>query len=578
VKDFKEFTWNLLEPDPGTVSRIASALNLADEVAAVLVNRGIGTNEAGSFLEPGLNDLDRPDFLPEIFKAAKRIAGAVTRGEHVRVFGDYDADGITASVLLTGFLENLGCEVSLGLPQREEEYGLNEASVRDAANLGASLLVTVDCGSTSFEAAREAGQSGIDLVITDHHQTREELPEAVAVVNPRAPGNKNNKGRELAGVGVALYLVIAIRSILKKQGYFISKKKRVPNLREYLDLVALGTVADVVPLTGLNRILVRIGLEEIRRTGRPGTRALAKAAHLRPGNDVTVWDVAFKLAPMLNAAGRMGDSMRGAKLLLAGDSETADRIAAELARENDRRQALQIEITGQAESMIRESGLSKDSVLILKNKGWPRGIIGLVAGKLAEKYGKPAVIFSEEDELCIGSARSALGIDLYDALEKTSKLTVKWGGHHDAAGLTIKTGSFEEFRMHMNRIIGRMTPSDELHEQLNLECVLPPGRITIDLARQLRKLAPFGRGNPAPLFLIKDMRVKEAWVMGKTKSVLGMLLEGDGLGVVRAVGFDLAVKMPRVGDKVDLAGTPMVNDYDGMDRVQLHLKDFRSTP
>jgi len=564
--------WSLASPDAGAVEVLCREAGLRPQTAAVLLNRGVdGAEAAKRFLEPRLADLTPPDRLPDTGAAADRLARAVTAGERIALFGDYDVDGITSTVLLLELLRDLGAEVSYEIPDRAAGYGLSTDAVERAVADGAKLLVTVDCGTSAREAVAAAGRAGLDVIVTDHHQITDALPEAAAVVNPQRDDG-SGAGRELAGVGVAMHLAMALRARLRELGFFGERVE--PNLKAVLDLVALGTIADVVPLTGENRILVAVGLQVLGRTRRPGLSALLEVSGVRDPASITARDVAFRLAPRLNAAGRMGDPSRGVELLAARDKNRARAMAADLDEENRRRRQEQDRLIAEAGRLLGEAPEER-MALVVTGDGWPRGLVGLVAGRLADRHRRPAVVFSCEGGRCVGSARSVPPLNLHDALGDCGGLMLEWGGHAEAAGMTLESSRVDEFGEALERAVAARVSKEELREELHLDATLSPGELDEALIDELTRLAPHGAANPAPLFLVRDVVVKEAWTMGRDGATLGLRLGLADGREVRCVGFGQGHRRPPDGSHLDLAARPVRNEFRGERRLELIVEDLR---
>jgi len=429
--------WVLLDANAEKVSAITRTLGISETVAQVLINRGMDDVEAASlFLQAKLKNLPDPGLVKNAKKASKLILEAVKARKRIVIYGDYDVDGITSTVLVYKFLQFLGADVRYYIPHRiEDGYGLNTYTLEEIATEGGQLVVTVDCGITSIEEVRYARQLGLDIIIADHHHIGEEIPEAIAVINPHFE-DCPYPFKEMAAVGVAFSLLMVLKKVVEKDGFY---RGTLPNLKEYMDIVALGTVADMVPLVGTNRIFVKHGLQQMRENNRPGLLALAHVCGLKSLEDVTPAVISYKMAPRLNAAGRIGNAVKGVDLLLSSSYEQAIKIAEELNLTNEYRQKLEAEIFEQAVRMVEEREIHKRSAIVLYSPDWHPGVIGIVASRLVERYYKPTIMISSESGVGRGSARSIQKLHIYNVLEQLNGLLVQYGGHKYASGIVRRT-------------------------------------------------------------------------------------------------------------------------------------------
>ncbi len=543
---------------------LAKALDLHPRIAALLWQRGYRSAEqVRAFLEPRLQSLGDPFLLTDLRRAAERILKAVAAKERIVIFGDYDVDGITSSALLWRILRRLGAEVDTFLPLRMEEgYGLSQDGVeRCVEQHRPSLLIAVDCGTTALAQVAWLREQGIDTVIIDHHALPPELPAAHALVNPQrdlasAPLDY------LASVGLVFKVCHGLLKLL-------GDGNRAVDLREYLDLVALGTVADIVPLVEENRVLVRRGLRQMEHSLWPGLRALIEVSQV--GFPITAQDVGFRLGPRLNASGRLGDAMLSLRLLQTDDRAEAVAIAAELNRNNRERQGVEMATLVQAETQLQETyDPARDWGIVLSGRDWHWGVIGIVASRLQKRYHRPTIIIGlNESGLGKGSGRSIDGISIVRALQDCSGLLELFGGHDMAAGLNIRAERVAEFRDAFNRHV-RGQGGDELFQAtLPLAGAIPMPEVTDQLFRRLEELAPFGRNNPEPVFVFDGVAyTRPAQLFGKNHV---KLFVQSGQGEIEAVGFGLAehdwTKAP-----TRLAGTLDWDDY--RNRVQVRIADW----
>jgi single-stranded-DNA-specific exonuclease len=556
--------------DEAAAVRLARELSLHPLAARVLAARGLGDSAgAERFLASRLSDLPDPFAMKGMEAAVERIARALDRGERICCYGDYDVDGVTSTALLAGFLRAAGGEVVTYTPHRlVEGYGLNVQAVRRLAGQGVRLLVALDCGITGVEEVRAAAALGVDSVVVDHHTVPVELPAAVAILNPHQPGCAYpDKG--LAAVGVAFALAMALRRRLREAGRF-GVARPEPNLREALDLVALGTIADVVPLTGANRILVRWGLEELACERRPGVRALKRVAGLAPGAPVTAGQVGFRLGPRINAAGRLDDAGRGVRLLLSADEGEARALAEELDAENRSRQEIERQMLEEARAEAEERVRAGARGLVLWRQGWHPGVVGIVAARVAERFHRPAVLVGLEGGAGKGSGRSIEGFHLYDALAACAGHLVRFGGHRHAAGVTVEAAALGPFREAFERHAAERLAPGDLVARCRIEGRLGAGEITERAALDLERLAPFGAGHPEPLFAISGRPAR-----ARTVGAGGLHLKlafGPGLD---AIGFHMGERLAICQGEVEAAVALSFDEWDGARRLQLKLRDLR---
>ena len=565
-------------------ARLASVLGIPAPVGRVLWARGYREPaQAERFLEPRLEYLPNPFELKGIEAAVSRLQRALAQGERVCVYGDYDVDGVTSTALLVSVLRKLGGNVEFYVPHRlVEGYGLNVRALEKLAARGTRLVVSADCGVTAVAEIDAAARLGLDVVVIDHHTASQDLPRALAILNPHQPGC-TFPGRELAAVGVAFHLLRALRKRLREAGWFASRPE--PNLREVLDLVALGTIADVVPLTGPNRVLVHFGLQELARGARIGVLALKSVAQL--AGEVTAGDVGFKLGPRINAAGRLDDASVGVRLLLSEDPREARALAEQLDRANAERQDLQVRIASEAIAHAEKLGPPEARrTLVVSSSGWHVGVVGIVAARLVERFHRPALVLAEEGGVAKGSGRSVEGFHLYDALARCAHHLTKFGGHKHAAGVTLDTGRISEFAEALEAEGREALDPAQLSARLRIDAELHPREVRMELASQLRRLAPFGAGNPEPVFFCRDLAAHEVRLLpdkkgtgpGHLKLRLGEVAtrvsEGESIAL-EAIGFNLGGTVPAVGTRLDAAFQLAVDTWNGSERLQLKVKDLR---
>jgi single-stranded-DNA-specific exonuclease len=560
--------WIVREPDPAAVEKLIQEGNLNPWIARLLVNRGIVEPEAASlFLSSTLADIRDPFLLRDMEKAVTRLSAAAVSGDKICVYGDYDVDGITSVALLISFFRSVGLDCFFYIPKRlEEGYGLSEEGVASAAAQGAKIIVTVDCGINSVAEASFCSSLGIDLIVTDHHTPGDIIPPAFAVINPLQPGCPF-PFKHLAGVGVAFNLLIALRNRLRREGRLGSCGE--PNLREYLDLVALGTVADIVPLVDENRIFVKYGLSELTSSRRVGVQALKEVAGVKGA--VGCGTVGFRLAPRLNAAGRLEDAALGVELLLCSDRRKAGTIAAELDASNAERQALEQEILHDALALVKNTPeLRERKSIVLASEAWHPGIIGIVASRIVDLFHRPTVLIALRDGSGRGSGRSIPSFHLHDALNACAEHLVKFGGHKYAAGLSIEESTLAAFIERFDEVAcGLLTPSD-LVPDLYIDAHIFPEQIDQSFADLIESLAPFGMNNPEPVFILKNATIAARQVVKERHLKLRIAASGRQ---IEAIGFNMVPGKP-VSDLANLAFSLQVNDWNGRKSVQLRLKDI----
>jgi single-stranded-DNA-specific exonuclease len=562
--------WIIREVEKAHAERLARECAIPALVAGVLANRGITEPDvARGFLSATLADIHDPFLLRGMEPAVARLAVAVANGEPVCIYGDYDVDGITAVSLLVSFFRALGATVFSHIPLRlEDGYGLSAEGVASVAEQGARVIVSVDCGITAVAEAELCRRLGVDLIITDHHTPGETIPAAHAVINPHQPGCMF-PFKSLAGVGVAFNLLIALRTRLRESGYFADRPE--PNLRQYLDLVALGTVADIVPLVDENRIFVSFGLRELNASSRPGIQALKGVSGI--DGPVTCGGVGFRLAPRLNAAGRLEDATLGVDLLLCSDLQRAGVMAEALDASNTERQALEQQILNEAVAMVKKApARAGNKSIVLASETWHPGVIGIVASRLVDLYHRPTILIALQDGNGRGSGRSIPRFHLHDALNACAEHLVKFGGHKYAAGLSIDEATLETFVARFEAVADGLLSAEDLQPELIIDGEIAPDELTLHLAEQLEALAPFGMGNPEPVFMLRGVTVAEQRILKDRHLKLRFTAEGRPFD---SIGFNMANREPP-GTRCDIAFTVGVNAWKGKKYLQLRLKDFRS--
>lgn len=559
--------WKLREKGTSAAAQ-AEHMPLHPLIAGILAARGIvSAEDVRSFLSPLLSEMLDPFLLRGMPAAIDRLLQARLNGETVCIYGDYDVDGITGTSLLVSFLRSTGFVCTYFIPNRfDDGYGLNAESIERIIELGAGLIVSVDCGITAVDEATLCRTRGIDLIIVDHHAPKEVIPDACAVLNPLQPGC-GYPFKSLAGVGVAFNLLVALRSALREAGAFTGST--APDLREWLGLVAMGTIADVVPLVGQNRIYAYHGLKQLSRSLKPGITALKRVAGIT--DDVTCGQVGFRIAPRLNAAGRMESAVPGVDLLLSDDPQESQLIATDLDSANAERQSIERRIFDEAVAMIESAPAAERRSIVLASAEWHQGVVGIVASRLVERYHRPTILIAlTEDGLGKGSGRSIPGFHLLDALASCSQHLERFGGHRYAAGVGIQGKNVVAFAASFEATAARLLTAADLVPTLEIDAEVDPGDVTRELALELKQLEPFGAGNPEPVLMMRHMTVVERRVVGEGH--VRLRLSRDRC-MFTAIAFRMAER--EITGQIDIAFFPEINEWKGNSSVQLRIKDLR---
>ena len=564
--------WVLLKSDEALSATFARELDIHPLVAPILIQRGLHTLEqARAFLNPNLNQMHDPFLMKGMRQAVDLILEAVNQGQRIVIHGDYDVDGISSAAVVYEFLRDIGADSAFFIPRRSKEgYGLTIETIRRLQHEGAEVLITTDCGISSVDEIVLAKALGMQVVVVDHHTVPQVLPPADAILNPLQPGC-DFPFKKLAAVGVAFNLVVALRSELRARGVFEYVPQ--PDLRSYLDLVALGTIADVVPLVDENRLFARFGLDELSKRKRAGVAALFE----RACNDLevaTTQTVSFQLAPRLNAAGRMGDASICVDLLTTRSYAEAVQLAGQLEQMNKDRQVVEREIMHEAMIQAEEQVASELPILIVYGENWNRGVLGIVASRLTEKYGRPSLLLGLEDGLGKGSARSTAGINLIEALTECADLLQSFGGHVSAAGVTLPARHLAEFCTRMPEVVARMLATGLPRPKLTLSGEVELEDLDQHVFEDLQRLAPFGMANPEPIFLSRPLRPTRARIVGKRHlrarfyDVRSQSIEG--------IGFSMASAKPKLERaEVGVAFVPRLSIRQATPRLEMHMKDIR---
>jgi len=547
---------------------LAAELGTSVAFAAVLVSHGVSTvTEAQAFLHPSRDMLADPSLLPDIEPAVDRLNAAVAHGDRVFVCGDYDVDGITSIVLVKRCLEAAGLDVDFYIPNRlTEGYGLSDVGVHAARDHGAGLIVTVDSGITGHEEIALAASLGIDVIVTDHHEPQETLPtEALAVVDPKRR-DSTYPFKHLAGVGVAHKVMSALAREHRAVAYAVD---------ETLDLVAVGTVADIVPLIGENRVLTSLGLDRLRSTENPGLQALMDVAGVESVT-ARAAHIGFALGPRLNAAGRLGDASIGVELLTTESPAKAAEIAKTLDAENRKRRELECRVLDDAVGILEETKLHESRrSIVLWSEAWHPGVIGIVASRLAKQYNRPTILFSIADGFCKGSGRSVPGFDLHAALVRCREHLESFGGHRHAAGVSLSADGLEAFSTCLEAAVSETLTEEDLIPVIEIDAVVPLEECSFDLVNEMKTMRPFGAGNPEPVFGTRSLKVISAKNVGKGHLKLTV---AQGRRTMDAIGFGMGDALEDVrasGGMVALAYVLEENTWRGVTNLQLRLKDVQ---
>lgn len=560
-------TWILKEFDKNRVVEISKTFKISPLTAIILYNRGITEDDdIKTFLNAELSSLHDPFLMKDMDKAVDRIQAAKKNGEKITIYGDYDVDGITSIAILYKQLEKMGVEVDYYVPDRMVEgYGVNREALDKIKADGTSLIITVDTGITAVEEAEYAKSIGLDFIITDHHECKEQMPNVYAAIDPKRK-DCPYPFKSLAGVGVVFKLIQALDGSVRLETL----------MDEYADLMCLGTVADISPLIDENRVIVTEGLKRFNTTKNIGLKALIDVS--TNGKSITTSTIGYTIAPRINASGRLGCASTSVELFLTDDASKANELANSLCHENTLRQQTEQKMFKEAlEYMDQHPEIKDDDIIVIPHENWHHGIVGIVSSKITEKYYKPSILFAVDGDSAKGSGRSVTGFNLFGALEHCGDLLEKFGGHELAAGLTIKSENIEAFRKMINTYAKGISKELNRIPKISLDAQIKVTYITIDTVNDINKLQPFGVNNPTPAFSVRNIKIHRISVMSEGKH-LRMTLFKDGK-YLDAVGFGMGEYYSsfQEGDFVDVAFALDINDYKGFQNVQLVLKDMRMT-
>ena len=557
--------WHLKEVDSLTIEKLNSDLNITSLFSRLLINRGIlSQKDAKDFFLPTLEKLPNPNLMYGIKKSVDRIIQAVNKNEKIVVYGDFDCDGITSTAILYSFLYSIGANVKAYNPDRlEEGYGINFESIEKLASQGYKLFITTDCGISENQVIEDSKKFKVDFIITDHHTAPEKLPDAYSIINPKLEYCKY-PFKEMCAAGVVFNLIVSLRSSLRDVGFF--KNRIEPNLARYLDLVSIGTVADSMPIIGVNRIFVFNGLKEIKNTLRKGLKHLIS----KKKDKFSIRDISFDIAPKINAAGRVGKASNAVSLLTSDDDNEVERLAGILQSNNQIRQQIQEKVFNEAEK-IAEIKLQKNSdksSLVLFSQDWHPGVLGIIASRIVKKYGLPCAILSSKDSIAKGSLRTANELNLYTVLEQCSNTLIQFGGHSAAAGVTIYEDKIPEFEDRFESIISNY--DFDAGEPLEIDSIVKFSEINMSLILDIEKMEPFGKGNPYPIFISKNVKIESKKVL-KDKH-LEMYLSQDNYKI-RAIWFNFNKSNIDI-ENIDVVFTLQRDTFRGNNNINLNIIDI----
>ncbi len=554
--------WQISNVDEEKVNEISNKLNLNKLLSTILINRNI-TEEKQilKFLKPTRQDFYDPFLMPDMEIAVNRIIEAINKKQKMIVYGDYDADGITSITVLKSFLNSIGTDIDTYIPNRlEEGYGLNKPAVKKIADENYDLMITVDCGISGIEEVDYANSLGLETLITDHHEVGEVLPNAIAVVDAKRKDNRY-PCRDLAGVGVVFKLIqgLSIKLGLKEEAYL-----------KYLDIVCVGTISDIVPLTDENRVIAKLGLMLVNQTKNLGLKSLLISSGYKKIDSSAI---SFGVAPRINACGRMGHAEEALKLFLSNNINEVTELTKKLNEFNLKRQEIEKNIYEEAQVKIKQNHLDENDTIVVAGENWHHGVIGIVASKITELYFKPSILLCLENDLAKGSGRSVPGFDLYDALAKCQDAIYKFGGHSMAIGITIYKNNLEEFSNKIEKI-ARSKHIEEFVPIINIEGKINLTDINKQMVETLKDLEPFGEGNKTPIFVFKNLKIDSIRALSEGKHL--KLTLKDINTIVSAIGFNMGnlAEEYKIGDKIDVAGVLEINSFNGEDNIQINIKDI----
>lgn len=552
--------WQIYETEEQEIDRISKKYSINKLLSAIIINRKIDEEKIEEFLNPKRQNFYDPFLMPDMEIAVNRIIKGIENKEKIIIYGDYDVDGITSITVLKSFLEDRGIQVGQYVPNRlDEGYGLNKVAIEKIVNEKYDLMITVDCGISGIEEIKYANSLGLEVIVTDHHEVGENLPEAIAVVDAKRKDNQY-PCRDLAGVGVAFKLIQAIGMKLG-----LEEKEYL----KYLDIVCIGTISDIVPLVGENRVITKLGLRLVEQTKNMGLKSLLMSSGYK---NIDSTCISFGIAPRINACGRMGHADEALKLFLSNDIYEVNELTKKLNEYNTIRQQKEKAIYEDAIKQIEKNKLYKNSSIIVSGENWHHGVIGIVASKITDLYFKPSILLCNEDELAKGSGRSIPGFDLHEALMKCQDEIERFGGHAMAIGITIKKDNFEAFSKEFEKI-SKDAKIDEIVPIIKIDAKINLSDINKEIVESLKLLEPFGEGNKTPIFAFKNLKIDSIRALSEGKHIK-MTLKDENT-IISAIGFNLGHLTDefKIGDKIDVVGTLEINSFNGVDSLQIGIKD-----
>ena len=555
--------WQIYDVDENKIEEISKTYNINKLLSTILVNRNIvNEKDINKFLKPTRNDFHDPFLILDMEKAVERIIQAINKQENVTIYGDYDVDGITSTTVLRSYLQDRGLEVNTYIPNRlDEGYGLNNNAIDKIAKSGCELMITVDCGISAIDEIHYATSLGIETIVTDHHEPGEDIPKAIAVIDNKRK-DSNYPFRELAGVGVVFKLIqaLSIKLGLPEEEYL-----------KYLDIVCIGTISDIVPLVDENRVITKLGLMLVKQTRNVGLRAILQVSGYSKIDSNTI---SFGVAPRINACGRMGVAEEALNLFLSKNINQVNELARKLNEHNRVRQETEKDIFENAKKQIEEKHLDENNTIVVAGENWHHGVIGIVSSKITEMYFKPSILLSfEEGGIGKGSGRSIPGFDLHDALMKCNDCIEKFGGHSMAIGITIKRENFDKLKDKLEEIAIE-EHIDEIVPEIKIDAKINLAEVNKEMVESLKELEPFGEGNKMPVFAFKNLKIDSIRALSEGKHL--KLTLKDNNTIVSAIGFNMGqlAEDYRIGDKIDVVGTLEINSFNGMDSIQINIKDI----
>lgn len=557
-------TWNIKKYNKEDIDKIKEKYGITDILSKLLLSKNIEFAKIDKFLNGTTDDLSSPYDLKDMDKFVERIDDAIKNNEKICIYGDYDTDGVTSVTVLYKFLTSLGADVMYYVPDRLiEGYGINKEALDEINRNGARVIITVDCGITAIDEVEYANALGIDVCITDHHECKDTLPNAICVVDPKRKDDSSDL-KMLAGVGVAFKCISAlcIKRKLDKEEYL-----------KYLDIVAVGTISDIVLLIGENRIISKYGIKMMKDTKNLGLKELIK---ITKAKEIDSMMVSFGLAPRINASGRMGNAAAAIRLFLETDENMAKKIATELDELNNERKKVETEIFNEALEKIKNEGLDKRNSIVLYNPSWHSGVIGIVASKIVSMYYRPVILLTKEQGVIRGSGRCPNGFSLYDALDNSKEYLTQFGGHALAAGLTIEEENIELFRNKFEEVVTNMG-IESIEQVIDIDCEVTTKDLNSQLIKDIRTMKPYGQSNSEPVFIYKNVKIHSIRTLKEDKHL--KLVLSDGKYLVEAVGFSLGNRRDeiKIGDRVDVVGNIELNSFNTPKTIQIVIKDFKKS-